>query len=78
MVARRHPRIYRVKSVDGVQTLMRILREDDNGYQILITSRSEGRNRTSEEFISRELVQSCLRTGYLTEVGEETLAGAPV
>jgi hypothetical protein len=61
-------RVYRIKSMGGVESHMRVLREGPDGYQVLITSRSEGRNRTSEEFISRDLVESCLRTGYLTEV----------
>ncbi|HUX51598.1 MAG TPA: hypothetical protein VMW73_12430 [Spirochaetia bacterium] len=72
MLTTSRSKIFRVKSVDGMQTFMRILKESHDGYQILITSSSEGRDRTSEEFISRDLVESCLRTGYLTEVDAVT------
>ena len=67
-------RVFRVKTVNGVETYIRILRDTEDGYDILITSQSHGRERTSEEYISRALVQSCMRTGYLTEVTNEVSA----
>ncbi len=76
MTTTAHSRLFRVKTVSGVETFMRILHDTTDGYQILITSRSDGRERTSEDYISRALVDSCLRTGYLTEVKEEIFAGA--
>ncbi|WP_455382314.1 hypothetical protein [Salinispira pacifica] len=76
MTTTAHPRLFRVKTVSGVETHMRILHDTADGYQILITSRTDGRERTSEEFISRELVESCLRTGYLTEVAQNSAIGA--
>ena len=75
MTTTAHPRLFRVKSVSGVETHMRILDDTDGGYRILITTQSDGRERTSEEFISRSLVESCMRTGYLTEVKQEIPAG---
>lgn len=71
MTTATNSRVFRVKTVNGVETYMRILRDTEDGYDILITSQSRGRERTSEEYISRELVQSCMRTGYLTEVANE-------
>lgn len=67
-------RIYRVKGISGLDTHMRVLRENDEGFEILITTRTESRTRTSQEFISRSLLDSCLRTGYLLPVDD----GAPV
>ncbi len=74
MTTTTHSRVFRVKTVNGVETYIRILRDTVDGYDILITSQSGGRERTSEEYISRELVESCMRTGYLTEVTDEVPA----
>ncbi len=61
-------RQYRVKGIAGIETYIELLTETEGGYESRLTSISEHGIRESCEFISHELLESCLRTGYLTEV----------
>ena len=61
-------RQYRVKGIAGIETYIELLTEVEGGYESRLTSVSEHGVRESCEFISHELLDSCLRTGYLTEV----------
>ena len=61
-------RQYRVKGIAGIETYIELLTETEGGYESRLTSISEHGIRESCEFISHELLDSCLRTGYLTEV----------
>ena len=61
---------FRVKGVPGVETYVRLLGENSEGYVILITSMSEAGIRETEETISRHLFDACVRTGYLAETQE--------
>jgi hypothetical protein len=60
-------RQFRVKGIPGVETTIELLAETDGGFEARITSTSEHGIRESCEFISDELLGSCLRTGYLIE-----------
>ena len=44
----------------------------DEGYDVRITSEYEDYNKSIEEFMSRELFDSCLRTGYITKIDVAT------
>ncbi|MFP4011851.1 MAG: hypothetical protein ACLFUM_09125 [Spirochaetaceae bacterium] len=70
MTTRRNGKQYRVKGMTGVDTYIEILREEREGYRILIRSCSDATVRESEEFISFHLFDACIRTGYLYECGE--------
>ena len=63
-------RQFRVKGISGVETLIELLAEVDGGYEAHIVSTSEHGVRESCEFIGEELLESCLRTGYLIELHE--------
>lgn len=56
---------YQVKGIKGLNTMLEITETNAEGYRIRITSVSDGNERTSEEFITRHLLETCLRTGYL-------------
>ena len=56
---------YQVKGIKGLNTMLEITETHAEGYRIRITSVSDGAERTSEEFITRHLLETCLRTGYL-------------
>lgn len=61
-------RQFRVKGVTGIETYIEILAESDGGYEVRISSVTEHGTRESCEFISDDLLESCIRTGYLIEV----------
>ena len=63
-------RQFRVKGISGVETYIELLEATPGGYEVQITSISESGIRESNEQISDELLDSCLRTGYLVEVKE--------
>lgn len=65
---------FRVKGVSGVETYLRLIGENAEGYVILITSISEAGVRETEETISRHLFDACIRTGYLNECREPVAA----
>ena len=63
-------RRYRVKGMSGVETHIELLADAPGGYDARITSYSENGVRESCEYISAELLESCIRTGYLAPVRE--------
>jgi hypothetical protein len=70
MASMRRKRRYKVKGIAGVETYLEVLREETEGYRILIRTVSEDGVKESEEFISFHLFDACVRTGYLTECAE--------
>ena len=60
--------LYRIKGMDGIESYMQILREEADGYYIHIHSSTPFGENDSQEYISFDLFESCLRTGYLTPV----------
>lgn len=53
---------------------MTVLKETDEGYMIKIVHDLDGYEEVKTDFLSKELFDCCLRTGYITEVTEETVA----
>ncbi len=64
---------YRVKGIDGVDTVITILRDLGSAYSIHLTSHSPLGTSESEEVLSKDLFSSCLRTGYLQEISAQIL-----
>ena len=60
--------LYRVKSHKGVDKFIDILNEDPNGFNVKISSTNGSCTREQVEFISRDLFETCLRTGYLNKI----------
>ena len=50
---------------------MTIVREMEDGYVVKIVRDLDGYQDIKTDYISRELFESCLRTGYLTEIKEK-------
>ena len=72
---------YRVKGIPGIQTHIELMNQVAGGYEARITSVDGHGVRESCEFISDDLLESCLRTGYICEAVEapaEPLAAEPV
>lgn len=61
---------YTLKSTGDVSDHMTILREMDDGFVVRIVRDRDGYEDVKTDYISRELFDSCIRTGYLTEVEE--------
>ena len=58
---------YQVKGIAGVKTYLEVLHERRDGYDILITSVKDKSVKESHDYISRHLLEMCVRTGYLQE-----------
>jgi hypothetical protein len=69
-------RRYRVKGISGIETYIELLTTAPGGFEARITSSTEYGVRESCEFISTELLESCVRTGYLSEVSAEDIPAA--
>lgn len=61
-------RRYKVKGISGIETYIELLTAAPGGFEARITSATEYGTRESCEFISTELLSSCIRTGYLSEI----------
>ncbi|MBU8913966.1 MAG: hypothetical protein KOO61_08085 [Spirochaetales bacterium] len=63
-------RRFRVRGIEGIETHIDILNEVQGGYDTRVTSTIATGIRESFEFITDELLESCVRTGYLVAVEE--------
>ncbi|TFG59355.1 MAG: hypothetical protein E4H36_13960 [Spirochaetales bacterium] len=61
---------YRVKSSEGIQAFLEIVREHPDGYDVIITNIYEDYKKETREFLTRQLFETCLRTGYLIKIDE--------
>jgi hypothetical protein len=59
---------YRVKSSEGIQSFLEVTKEKSDGFNVRITCIYEDYKKEMNEFINRQLFETCLRTGYLTPV----------
>ncbi len=69
-------RRFRVKGISGIETYIELLAEAPGGYDARITSIADHHVRESCEYISQDLLDSCVRTGYLSPVEEPALREA--
>ncbi|HAH62932.1 MAG TPA: hypothetical protein DCL73_12650 [Treponema sp.] len=61
---------YTLKSIGSTSDYMTIVREMEDGYVVRIVRDRDGYDEVKTDYISRELFDSCIRTGYLTEIEE--------
>lgn len=59
---------YSLKSLGNKNDYMTILSEKENGFVIRIVRDQDGYEDIKTDFLSKELFESCIRTGYLTEI----------
>lgn len=64
---------YRVKSSGSVETYMEILREQKEGFEVLITCICENYRKTVRDYLDRELFDACIRTGFLKNMEKPAL-----
>ncbi|MFH2113191.1 MAG: hypothetical protein ABIJ86_01625 [Spirochaetota bacterium] len=57
-----------IKSTDLSPSILELVTEIENGYVVRIVRRREDWEDVSEEFMTRELFDTCVRTGYLAEL----------
>lgn len=63
-------RQFLVNGIKGIETRIEILNDVRSGYEIRVVSTSATGIRESFELISDELLDSCIRTGYLVAIEE--------
>ena len=61
---------YTLKSIVKNTDYMTIVREMEDGFVVKIVRDLDGYEDIKTDYISRELFDSCIRTGYLTEITE--------
>ena len=59
---------YTLKSIGKNTDYMTILREMEDGFVVKIVRDLDGYEDVKTDWLSKELFESCLRTGYLTEM----------
>ena len=61
---------YTLKSIGNASDYMTVVREMEEGYVVRIVRDRDGYDEVKTDYISKELFDSCIRTGYLTEIEE--------
>ncbi len=59
---------YSLKGHACTNDYMMIMREMDEGYVVRIVRDKDGYEDVTTDFISRDLFESCVRTGYVTKI----------
>lgn len=59
---------YSLKSLSSNHDYMSILKETKGGYIIKIVHNIDGYEDEQTDFLSKDLFECCLRTGYITEM----------
>ncbi|MBE6349501.1 MAG: hypothetical protein E7062_01945 [Spirochaetaceae bacterium] len=65
---------YILKSHSQTNDYMTIVKEMDEGYIVRIVRDKDGYEEIINDFISKTLFDSCLRTGYITKATAAQLA----
>ena len=67
---------YTLKSIGKNTDYMTVVREMEDGFVVKIVRDLDGYEDIKTDYISKELFDSCIRTGYLTEIKEKVAVGA--
>ncbi len=59
---------FSIKGFDAAPSVMELLKEIENGFIVRIIRTRDDWEDVSEEFISKDLFETCLRTGYIAEL----------
>jgi len=59
---------FAIKGAEGASSVLELVNEIENGYLVRIVRQREDWEDVSEEFMTRELFDTCVRTGYLAEL----------
>ncbi|GAB1432902.1 hypothetical protein MASR2M29_15270 [Spirochaetota bacterium] len=58
---------FAIRSSDQNPAVMELINEIEDGFVVRIVRQKEDWEDISEEFMTRELFETCLRTGYIYE-----------
>ena len=61
---------YSLKSLGNKNDYMTVLKETKEGYVIRIVRDMDGYDDVKTDFLSKELFECCIRTGYLSDIEE--------
>lgn len=59
---------FTIKSAGSEVSLLELLGETEGGYFVRIVHRHEDWEDIKEDFMSRDLFETCVRTGYIAEL----------
>ncbi len=59
---------FAIKSTDNAPSVLELVNEVEDGYVVRIVRHREEWDDVSEEFITHELFDTCVRTGYIYEL----------
>lgn len=62
---------YCIKSREGKIEFFDIVSENDDGYKIRLTRLNGGDERVTEESMTRNLFDMCVKAGYIFELEED-------
>lgn len=57
---------FTIKSSSQSRSALELLNEIDDGYFVRIVHRHDGWDDVKEEFMTKDLFNTCLRTGYIS------------
>ncbi len=57
-----------IKSTDRAPSVLQLVGEREDGFVVRIVRKREDWDDISEEFMTRELFDTCVRTGYICEL----------
>jgi hypothetical protein len=63
---------YYIKSTPGSADYLSVLGETDEGFMVRIYRDQDGYEKIIDDFMSKTLFESCMRTGYITEMEEKS------
>ncbi|MGP1586783.1 MAG: hypothetical protein ACTTHG_00380 [Treponemataceae bacterium] len=67
---------YSLKSHSQNLDYMEVLSENESGYCIKIIRDKDGYEEITTDFLTKELFESCLRTGYISEIEDTSVCVA--
>ncbi|MBU0927851.1 MAG: hypothetical protein KKA67_08885 [Spirochaetes bacterium] len=59
---------FAIKSTDRAPSVLELMGEIEDGYVVRIVRHRDDWDDVSEEFMTRELFDTCVRTGYIYEM----------
>jgi hypothetical protein len=59
---------FAIKGSRETPSVLELVGESENGFYVRIRREKDGWEDVRDEFMTRELFDTCLRTGYLAEV----------
>lgn len=60
--------MFSIKSAVGASSLLELVDEVEDGFIVRIVRHRDDWDDVSEEFMTRELFDTCVRTGYIAEL----------